>query len=199
MSHIVRSGMFGHISGPVTTTQYRAERQNTDGGSATPPTPPSVVAAPTPHARDTAIHSGVDGCVQTVSCSGCPSMNARHTSTTAPCVNTWESDSILGAKTVGERTHMDTYSTDPYTARQHRNQRTPQRSEPTLPTNTHHLPNHNRQRDPGDHHREQQPTPKTPRPSNTNRNPPTPHTTTPPQRCPSDLNSQRTRMTVGLE
>ncbi|PDQ35789.1 MAG: hypothetical protein B5766_04880 [Candidatus Lumbricidophila eiseniae] len=26
MSHIVRSGMFGYISGPVTTTQYRAER-----------------------------------------------------------------------------------------------------------------------------------------------------------------------------
>src|SRR6218665_699011 len=26
MSHIVRSGMFGYISGPVTTTQYRAEQ-----------------------------------------------------------------------------------------------------------------------------------------------------------------------------
>src|SRR6218665_1331832 len=72
---------------------------------------------------------------------------------------------------------------------QHRNQRTPQRSEPTLPTHTHRLPNHNRQRAPRDHHRDQQPTPKTPQPDNTSRNLPTPHTTTPPQRCISNLNT----------
>ncbi|PDQ34957.1 MAG: hypothetical protein B5766_08680 [Candidatus Lumbricidophila eiseniae] len=30
------------------------------------------------------------------------SMNARHTSTTGPCRDTWESDSIVGTKTVGE-------------------------------------------------------------------------------------------------
>src|SRR6218665_3916170 len=29
-------------------------------------------------------------------------MNARHTSTTGPCRDTWESDSIVGTKTVGE-------------------------------------------------------------------------------------------------
>jgi len=32
-------------------------------------------------------------------------MNARHTSTTAPCSDTWKSDSIVGAKTVGEGIH----------------------------------------------------------------------------------------------
>src|SRR6218665_1401059 len=70
-----------------------------------PPTPPSVVAVPTPRAHDTVTHSGVDGYVQTVSGSGCLSMNARHTSTTAPYSNTRESDSILGAKTVGDGIH----------------------------------------------------------------------------------------------
>jgi len=83
----------------------------------------------------------------------------------------------------------DTHSADPYTTRHHRNQQTPQRSNPTLPTHTHQLPNHNRQRAPGDHHRSQQPTPKTTRPDNTSRNPPTPHTITPPQCCTSDLNT----------
>jgi len=81
------------------------------------------------------------------------------------------------------------YFADPYTARHHRNRRAPQRSDPRLPTHTHRLSNHNRQRAPGDHHRDQQLTPKTPQPENTNRNPPTPHTTTPPQCCTSNLNT----------
>jgi len=38
--------------------------------------------------RGTAARSGVGGCVQSVSCSGCLSMSARHTSTTAPCLGT---------------------------------------------------------------------------------------------------------------
>jgi len=49
----------------------------------------------------------VDEYVQTVSCSGCLSMDARHTSTTAPCSDTWESDSIVGAKTVGDGIHPE--------------------------------------------------------------------------------------------
>src|SRR6218665_1828416 len=52
------------------------------------------------------------------------------------------------------------------------------RSDPTLLTHTYRLLNHNRGRAPGDHHRDQQPTPKIPRPGNTSRNLPTPHTTT---------------------
>src|SRR6218665_364062 len=86
---------------------------------------------------------------------------------------------------------MDTYFADPYAAWHHRNQRAPQRSDPTLPTHTHRLPNHNRQGTAGDHHRDQQPTPKTPQPDKTGRNLPTPHTTTPPQCCTSDLNTGR--------
>src|SRR6218665_3544137 len=35
---------------------------------------------------------------------------------------------------------VGTYFADPYTAWQHRNQRAPQRSDPTLPTHTHRLP-----------------------------------------------------------
>src|SRR6218665_196302 len=46
-----------------------------------------------------------------------------------------------------------------------------------------------RGRTPGDHHRDQQPTPTTPRPGSTSRNLPTPHTTTPPQCCTSDSNT----------
>src|SRR6218665_2032826 len=59
-----------------------------------------------------------------------------------------------------------------------------------LPTHTHRLSNHNRQRAAGDHHRDQQPTPKIPRPGNISRNLPTPHTTTPPQCCTSALNTE---------
>src|SRR6218665_134340 len=76
---------------------------------------------------------------------------------------------------------MDTHFADPYTAWKHRNQRTPQRPEPTLPTHTHRFPNHNRQRDPRGHHRDQQPTPENTstrqhqqKPTNTTHN----HTTT---------------------
>ena len=70
---------------------------------------------------------------------------------------------------------VGTYFADPYTAWQHRNQRAPQRSDPTLPTHTHRLPNRDRGRTAGDHHRDQQPTPTTPRPGSTSRNLPTPH------------------------
>src|SRR6218665_65562 len=70
---------------------------------------------------------------------------------------------------------VGTYFADPYTAWQHRNQRAPQRSDPTLPTHTHRLPNRDRGRTAGDHHRDQQPTPTTPRPRSTTRNLPTPH------------------------
>jgi len=34
-------------------------------------------------------------------------MNARHTSTTGPCVDTWESDSTVGARSVGEGIHTE--------------------------------------------------------------------------------------------
>jgi len=120
--------MFGCISAPVTTVQYRAERRCRkrasnlhrprvfvqdrmagvgDRQAPVPPASPSVVAVPTPCARDTVAGSGVDGCEDHVSCSGCLSMNARHTSTTGPCLETWESDSIVGARSVGEGIHTE--------------------------------------------------------------------------------------------
>jgi len=51
--------------------------------------------------------SGVDGCEDHVSRSGYLSINARHTSTTGPYVDTEESNSIVGAKTVGEGIHTE--------------------------------------------------------------------------------------------
>jgi len=52
------------------------------------------------------------GCVQSVSCSGCPSTNARHTSTTGLCSDIWESDSIVGARSVGEGIHTEVVGSD---------------------------------------------------------------------------------------